>query len=79
MSPKQVTAARHKARTFFDRIVRIEGYTRTLSLGKILPKGWRYVRISVKSRTDDEILISVIKLLGDENHAQTPPTDTQHK
>ena len=79
MSPKQVVSAPQKARLFFDRKVRKEGGTRALSMGKIIPKGWLYVRLFPHAQTETQITVIIVKLLGEENHAQTQATDTQHK
>ncbi len=60
-----------KKRTFFDRGVRPQGYTRVVSMGKIIPKGWTYVRITPIKREGNIITVTFERLLGENNHAQT--------
>jgi len=57
---------------FFDRKVQAYGYTRALSLGKVLPKDWRYVRIYVTKATENEVHLVIRKLLGVEANACPP-------
>ena len=55
---------------FFDRKVQPHGYTRLLSLGKVIPQDWRYVRIYVVKQTPNEVHLIIRKLLGVEANAQ---------
>jgi len=59
-----------KTRTFFDRKVRQEGGSRVLSLSKLIPKDWTYVRIRLIRQTADYIQLDVEKLLGGERDEQ---------
>jgi hypothetical protein len=52
-----------KPRTFFDRKVRSEGHTRSLSLGKVIPKNWAYVRIKVLRKKSDMVEVRITKML----------------
>lgn len=61
---------------FFDRKVQAYGYTRALSLGKVLPKDWRYVRIYVTKATENEVHLIIRKLLGVEANACPPKIST---
>jgi len=70
MSTKRQFKGATKPRTFFDRKVRIEGYTRSLSLGKVIPKDWQYVRIRVINKTQDFIKLEILKLMGGDNDAR---------
>jgi len=53
-----------KPRTFFDRKVRKEGHTRSLSLSKVIPEDWGYVRIRILKQKDDSVEIRITKMLG---------------
>jgi len=57
---------------FFDRKVQAHGFTRLLSLGKVIPPDWRYVRIYVLRRTPDSVELLIKKLLGVESNAHPP-------
>jgi len=48
-----------KKRTFFDRRVRIQGGSRVLSLGKIIPSGWEWVRLTKLNETAKSIVFRV--------------------
>ena len=75
MSQKRQFKSGAKPRTFFDRKVREEGYTRTVSLGKILPKQWIYVRVQIISQKPDELIVRITKLAEEENsHATSTPS-----
>jgi hypothetical protein len=54
---------------FYDRKVQAHGYTRLLSLGKVIPQDWRYVRIWIEKSTPTEVHIRIQKLLGVETNA----------
>jgi len=66
-------------RTFFDRKVQETGYTSTLSMGKIIPKDWTYVRITPLHKNKTTITIRIDKLLGEEKLACYPKTCTPNK
>lgn len=53
-------------RDFFDRKVLTYGYSRTLSMGKIIPKSWKYVRLEVINKDLSTINLKITKLLGEE-------------
>lgn len=61
-------------RKFFDRKLQDTGYTKVLSMGKIIPQDWKYVRITPLSKNETSIVIRIDKLLGDENLACYPKT-----
>jgi len=63
-TPKRQFKAGPKTRTFYDRKVRHEGYTQSLSLGKVIPKDWQYVRIRVVQKTANFISLEILKLMG---------------
>jgi len=60
---RQFHVSAHK-RTFFDRRVLRPGYSATVSMGKIIPKDWTYVRISVIDKTEKTLTIKLEKLMG---------------
>jgi len=68
-----------RPRTFYDRKVLAHGYGRQLSLGRIIPKDWRYVRIQIISKTTNEITLKITKLLGAEINAPTKTTNKTSK
>jgi len=55
-----------KPRTFFDRKLIKQGATRYLSVGKVLPKSWRYVRVEKLAGKEDYLIIKITKLLEEE-------------
>jgi len=69
-SKRQFKTGRKK-RTFYDRKVRKVGFTLSISLGKVIPKGWTYIRITPIKREGNVITITLEKLVGENNHAQT--------
>lgn len=62
-------------RTFFDRKVLHYGYSRTLAMGKIIPKEWRYVRLSIVGQEKNKLTITIEKLMGDIEYARGAKTD----
>jgi hypothetical protein len=50
-------------RLFFDRTVRKTGNTKSLSLGKVIPASWSYVRIEIVDRDESSITVKITKLL----------------
>ena len=60
---------------FYDRKVRKQGDTLVISLGKIVPDDWIYVRLRVFDKTDTTISLLIEKLLGAEIDA---PIATAH-
>jgi len=68
MSAKRQFKAGPKTRTFFDRKVRYEGHTRSLSLSKVIPDGWRFVRIRLTKQDPDKVSIIIENLMGGEKN-----------
>lgn len=66
-------------RTFFDRKVLKLGYGRTVSLGKAIPKDWRYARITILEKDSSHVVLDITKLLGDEPVALTQKASTNHR
>jgi len=64
-----------KRRTFFDRKVIHWGASRTVSLSKVIPKDWEYIRISIVEKTPNQTTLTFTKLLVSESHAQNPQTN----
>jgi hypothetical protein len=56
-------------RLFFDRRVRPTGHTTSISLGKIIPESWSYVRMEVIDREAESVTVKFTKLLETEIHA----------
>ena len=61
-----------KRRTFFDRKVLHYGQSRAVSLGKVIPKEWTYVRIKIIDKDPATVTIAITRLMVSESHAQTP-------
>jgi hypothetical protein len=55
-----------KRRTFFDRKITSQGYSKQVSLSKLVPKTWTYVRLQVLEQTDKTVTLLITKLLGEE-------------
>ena len=51
-------------REFYDRKVRIVGFSRVLSLSKVIPEDWGYVRITPLRATEKTIEVLFEKLMG---------------
>jgi hypothetical protein len=62
-------------RKMYDIRVREVGHTKVLSLGRILPKGWKMVRITILDRTENSITLHVQKLYGEEDEHGTPAAE----
>jgi len=58
---KQFTG-KSKKREFFDRRVRTQGGSRVLSMGKIIPEGWSYVRLRKLSETPESVVVRLERL-----------------
>jgi len=52
-----------KAKKFYDRKVRIQGHSRVISIGHIIPQKWLYVRLEVLERRPDVVIVKITKLL----------------
>lgn len=64
-----------KPRLFFDRKLRPAGNTRVVSLGKVLPEGWSYIRMEIVDRTENTVTVQFTKLLEAEPVACDTNTD----
>jgi len=64
-----------KPKDHYDRKVIHTGYTRSLSMGRIIPEGWQYVRLRIIGKSDICRVVEITKLLGVNNNAQTTTTD----
>lgn len=63
-----------RKKEFYDRKVRPEGYTRVISMGKIIPEDWTYVRMRILNQTDESVEVLFTKLMGYDDN--THPKDT---
>lgn len=70
------TGTYHKRKSFDRKVVPL-GNTRVLSLGKVIPKEWIYVRITPLNRTAKSIELLVELLLTREQNAQTKANDKE--
>ena len=68
-----------KRREFYDRKVHRTGSTVLLSLGKVLPHEWSYVRITPLKRTDNSVELLIEKLLELDNNAPNKTINMRHK
>ena len=68
-----------KPRTFFDRKIYQGSFTRTLSVGRLLPDNWLYVRCTVTAKNGNSVTIKFSKLAEAPNIAPTPPAYQGHK
>jgi len=68
-----------KPKDYYDRKVIRTSHTVSLSMGHIIPKTWRYVRLKVEERSENHILLRITKLLGDENYARIEETHKRGK
>lgn len=68
-----------KPRTFFDRKVRPQGGGCSISVTKLIPKTWRYVRLRKVRETDTSVTVRIEKLLGEKQHAPNKKADKGHK
>lgn len=68
MNHKKQFKSGEKTPQFYDRRVRHEGATRSLSLGKVIPKHWIYVRITILEQNPEYIKLGILKLAGDEQN-----------
>ena len=66
-------------RTFFDRKVLHYGYSRTISMGKIIPKEWRYVRLSIITQDKNTVTVTIEKLMGDKDYARHTQNDKTNR
>lgn len=66
-------------RTFYDRRVRKTGFSRVVSLSKVLPESWTYVRITPLNITDISVQLLFEKLMGADETAQTKKNHSRGK
>lgn len=64
-------------KAFFDRKVRIVGYSRVLSISKILPEDWAYVRMRVLNKTPGSVEVLFTKLMGRDDDTYTEETSEE--
>lgn len=76
---RQFKGTRKKKTEYYDHKVIHSHTTRSLCLGKILPKDWSYVRVLVLSKGQDSITCKITKLLGTENHAHSKEANQTNK
>lgn len=57
-------------RSFYDRRVRKTGFSRVISLSKVIPEDWGYVRIKILTATPDAVEVLFEKLMGVDELAQ---------
>jgi hypothetical protein len=68
-----------KRRSFFDRKVLTYGSSRTVSLSKVIPKDWTYVRIGIVYKDINAVTITITKLMVSESHAQNTQTNKTNR
>ena len=73
LQPKKQFKGTSAPRLFFDRRVRETGGTISVSLGKILPHNWYYIRLEVIDRGVNSVTVKFTKLLENEPHASDTP------
>lgn len=79
MPPKRQFHTSAQKRTFFDRRVLRYGYSATVSMGKIIPKNWAYVRMSIIEQTEKTLTIKLEKLIGVEQLAYGAKNDKTNR
>lgn len=77
-SSRQFRGKRDKRKSY-DRKVRVQGHTLVISLGKIIPDDWRYVRLTPLRKSDTHIELLIEKLLGAEDNAQVETANKEHQ
>ena len=66
-------------RSFYDRRVRRTGYSRVISLSKVIPEDWTYVRITPLGVTPDSVQLLIEKLMGADDTAQSKTNNKRGK
>lgn len=79
LQPKHQFQNLPQKRQVFDRKVQRPGYTATVSMGKIIPKDWTYVRIQITDQTQDKLTITISKLMGRVDNALGTKTHPQRR
>jgi putative transposon-encoded protein len=62
LPPKRQFHTSAQKRTFFDRRVLRYGSSATVSMGKIIPKNWAHVRVSIVDQTERTLTIKMERL-----------------
>jgi len=68
-----------KRRSFFDRKVLTYGSSRTVSMSKVIPKDWTYVRVGIIDKNPNTVTLTITKLMVSESHAQNPQTNKTNR
>jgi hypothetical protein len=63
----------------FNRKVFKHGHGRSLSVTKLLPTTWEYVKITVVRADQNEVVLKIKKLYGVNNNAQNTTTSARRK
>ena len=63
----------------YDRKVYRTGFSRTLSISKLLPKNWVYVRCTILNKTDKVVTVQIEPLGSYLNGPSTPPVNKNRK
>jgi len=79
LNPKRQFHTSAQKRTFYDRRVLRPGYSATVSMGKIIPKNWAYVRMSIIDQTEKTLTIKLEKLIGVEQLAYGATNDKKNR
>jgi hypothetical protein len=79
MQPKRQFQTAAKRRSFFDRKVLTYGSSRTVSMSKVIPKDWTYVRVGIIDKNPNNVTITITKLMVSESHAQNPQTNKTNR
>jgi len=66
-------------RAHFDRKVNHTGHTRSLSMTKVIPESWAYVRITPLQRTEKSIEVLIERLLEINNIAPDKTINMRNK
>ena len=77
MSKKKQFKGTSAPKTFYDRRVRKVGYSRVVSLSKIIPEDWAWVRMRVLNKAPDTLEVLFTKLLGRDEDAQDEGTSKE--
>jgi len=75
----QEKAAQSSHPIFYDRKVLRTGYGATISVGRLIPKDWRYVRLTLLNKTEDTVTIEIRCLLRNNTNAHTKKTRKNSK
>ena len=62
-------------RTFFDRKVLHYGSSRTIAMGKIIPKDWEYIRMAIVEQAYNTVTVKIERQYLGPYHARNPKTN----